>query len=252
MTIPSGTIGLLRALDYRRAWLRARARPMIRRESNAYYHFEALDEVPDGWPSEWEGCEDYSWRGALQVLREARKAGVQGLDEYNGPYRNHDSDGEFVRFCPVTGAPLPWSLLEGGMQSELDHFESEFFWTNIANRRLDSDWYSLWRVCDEACGRDAYLSDYGQRIFELGWQLEAWQQLTLALASAPRKDRRSLRSKIQALSLAAPALLAGKRNQQTALSHGVVVAGAVPSKRDTSPSSLSPSVPSSLNAGVSS
>lgn len=165
-------LGVLRWIQCMRDICERKAKPQIRRERTAYYLFEALDEVPDGWPDDLgEGVSDYYCLPcANKAIAKGRKAGLafprgNRSETYDGPYQDHSGEGESSRNCYLCGRPLPWALLKYGMEAEVEHYTSQWFREKSVEYGVDADgWYWLWRVTDECAECDDYLLVFGGRL----------------------------------------------------------------------------------------
>lgn len=162
--IEKWTLGELRQLEALGQSVKKLAAKEINREADAVYLFEALDEIPENWPSDklGDGCHDvYCPKCARKTLKIGKKFLPK---DYNGAIGD-SGEGEHSRNCFMCGCPLPWSLLKYGMESEIEHYESELFFERFDKGECsENDWYWLWKVVEECLGCESYLNDYGHDV----------------------------------------------------------------------------------------
>lgn len=156
------SLGELRQLEALAEKAKTNAAKAIKKESDAWRFFDALDQVPDGWDFGKHGdCDDFC-RPCLDRI--AKRPAVKKLLDavgWDGPHRYGDDEGESSRNCYACGRPLPWALLKYGMEYELSHYE----WDGIHRTQASpNEWYWLWRLADECLTCETYLNDYGQRV----------------------------------------------------------------------------------------
>jgi hypothetical protein len=150
------SLGNLRQLEALRDKACELAASEIKREEPAFYLFEALDEIPEGFDDE---CSDYCFKCAKKKVRKHRKLLPK---DYDGPYQDHCNEGERLRACESCGCPLPQAMLKYGMESEIEHFEGEGFLSD--KKPSDHDWYCLHTLANECLECEEHLNKYGNRV----------------------------------------------------------------------------------------
>ncbi len=154
------TLGELRQLEALAEKAREKAKSQIAAaQDTAFYFFEYTDQIPEGWSRDLgESTDAFCEKCVTRIKKKpAVKKQLASIPDYDGPRGYSSEEGESSRNCFGCGCPLPWAMLEYGMESELDHFET-------ADPVSPNDWYWLFKLAEECLGCETYLNEYGQRV----------------------------------------------------------------------------------------
>lgn len=149
----------LRQLEALAEKAKVKAKAAIDKEQHiAWRFFEYLDQIPEGWPQEYGECDDFCRRCIDKIMKKPTvKKLLESVPNWDGPRDYSGEEGESSRNCLKCGCPLPWALLDYGMESELSHFESN-------DPTTANCWYWLHTLAEECLGCEEYLNIYGQRV----------------------------------------------------------------------------------------